>query len=567
MAEPQQQEQGESNEATTVRNLNSYYGNKIGFVQSLSLILNAGLMIYAHLGLSGVILSSQDPALTSADSSPPTNNATDLCTDEDITLWSDYGGEDTRPTHSSFCSREYEDGRCLTNAECISECFQTTYGYTADCSSCFAAIPLCGVGDGCFLVCATDSVGPECQECNSACIAEMRVCAGLPDDTTNVTRRSLQVNTTETSNGCNAYDLDAIDAWYNVYDLTFVGSVQDAWNGDAQLLAVIVILFSGIWPYAKNIILLIVWYIPMAVERQTSTILWLSRLSKYTLVDVFAVVMVLVGSQFQLNVGGTEAVLRAEPRFGIIAFFLATIWEFLQIEVIKAMHEEKVLGQNKTIDDEESNDGTASNPNASKKEGLLFSQLGIPAAILVVSVGLFVAGAATEVVQFTSTDINAETGCTKSYNLVTLGNALINDLSLADNSAAWQTWIIYVVYVLLNLVLPILVHLMQIVLMVRWKTKGDSIQQLTRLSLWISAIWCFAGVEVLLIGIFAVEFKFSELVTRIAGQTNALFLDITSGLGPGFYLLIAYSVVAGFLQFSLRITSPTKGRNETVGHA
>ena len=40
---------------------------------------------------------------------------------------------------------------------------------------------------------------------------------------------------------------------------------------------------------------------------------------------------------------------------------------------------------------------------------------------------------------------------------------------------------------------------------------------------------------------------------KIAGDTNAGFLDIDSGLGVGFYILIAYSIVAGFLQFSLRI--------------
>lgn len=40
---------------------------------------------------------------------------------------------------------------------------------------------------------------------------------------------------------------------------------------------------------------------------------------------------------------------------------------------------------------------------------------------------------------------------------------------------------------------------------------------------------------------------------KIAGETNAQFLDIDSSLGIGFYILIAYSVVAGFLQYSLRI--------------
>merc|ERR1712087_900084 len=74
-----------------------------------------------------------------------------------------------------------------------------------------------------------------------------------------------------------------------------------------------------------------------------------------------------------------------------------------------------------------------------------------------------------------------------------------------------------------------------------------------RLIEWTCAIWCFACIEVLLIGIFAVEYKFPNLIEKIAGDTNAGFLDIDSNLGAGFYVLIAYPVVAGFLQFSLRV--------------
>merc|ERR1712087_699774 len=74
-----------------------------------------------------------------------------------------------------------------------------------------------------------------------------------------------------------------------------------------------------------------------------------------------------------------------------------------------------------------------------------------------------------------------------------------------------------------------------------------------RLIEWTCAIWCFACIEVLLIGIFAVEYKFPNLIEKIAGDTNAGFLDIDSNLGAGFYVLIAYSVVSGFLQFSLRV--------------
>jgi hypothetical protein len=147
----------------------------------------------------------------------------------------------------------------------------------------------------------------------------------MGNGTTSITSIKQQSN----EDTCNRYDLSEINSWYNAYELTFVRSMKDAWHGDAKILAVIIVLFSMIWPYAKSIILVIVWYTPMSRKRQSDIILWLCRLSKFTLVDVFAVVGVLVGVQLQLNVGGTDAVIRAEPRFGIIVsvsslFFLVT---------------------------------------------------------------------------------------------------------------------------------------------------------------------------------------------------------------------------------------------------
>ena len=93
--------------------------------------------------------------------------------------------------------------------------------------------------------------------CNTPCIEELRVCTGLPEivlPPKNETDKNITLLPTPnkaTGNNCNAFELQEIDEWYNVYDLTFVKSIQDAWNGDAKLLAVIIVLFSGIWPYLK----------------------------------------------------------------------------------------------------------------------------------------------------------------------------------------------------------------------------------------------------------------------------------------------------------------------------
>ena len=71
------------------------------------------------------------------------------CTNEqDKQTWITHGGEATRPEHSNYCSREYNNG-CLLDAACIEMCFQEEYGYSAECTSCFGVVPTCSVISGC----------------------------------------------------------------------------------------------------------------------------------------------------------------------------------------------------------------------------------------------------------------------------------------------------------------------------------------------------------------------------------------------------------------------------------
>lgn len=143
------------------------------------------------------------------------------------------------------------------------------------------------------------------------------------------------------------------------------------------------------------------------------------------------------------------------------------------------------------------------NRDEAGEERLLFSKLWFPVVILVASIGLYILGATTELVYFASSDDGGVSFCKKSYNLVTLGNALVNELSMTSNSTPGQTWILYLSYVILNLAFPVLTHLLQFGFIVGWfKSK-----KLKRLIEWTLAIWCFACIEVLLIGIFAVEYK------------------------------------------------------------
>lgn len=73
------------------------------------------------------------------------------CNANDTQIWINDGGEATRPVHSNYCSREWNDG-CFLDTDCIESCFQENYGYTSECSACFGVIPACSVSNGCTSV-------------------------------------------------------------------------------------------------------------------------------------------------------------------------------------------------------------------------------------------------------------------------------------------------------------------------------------------------------------------------------------------------------------------------------
>eukprot|EP00594_Rhizosolenia_setigera_P006029 CAMPEP_0178949476 /NCGR_PEP_ID=MMETSP0789-20121207/6072_1 /TAXON_ID=3005 /ORGANISM="Rhizosolenia setigera, Strain CCMP 1694" /LENGTH=419 /DNA_ID=CAMNT_0020630003 /DNA_START=182 /DNA_END=1438 /DNA_ORIENTATION=+ len=370
-------------EIETKSSLNSHYGHKIGFLSTFSLILNAGVMIYAHLGTSAVIVSSQEPLTPVPTLSPSVSMApvpivvdeeeggapvelpepVGNCDDNDFEIWRT-GGKNDRVTMSDYCSKTYDGSGCLFDVSCNQECFQLEYLYSPTCSSCFADLPSCGFRQGCALSCAANSFSDRCAECNIPCTDELAICLGFPEITEEmgeaVTNETFSLNETETGNStlvaespntmtyevienapnsCADIDTDIIDEFYEVYVVLFWDSVKTAWENDAKILAVIIIIFSGVWPYAKNIILILIWYTPMTDSQRSTSLIWLKYLSKYTLVDVYAIIMIMVGTLLRISIGGVEVLTRAEPRGAILAFLVATLWEFIQIEWTIHKHE------------------------------------------------------------------------------------------------------------------------------------------------------------------------------------------------------------------------------------
>merc|ERR1712194_714274 len=87
---------------------------------------------------------------------------------------------------------------------------------------------------------------------------------------------------------------------------------------------------------------------------------------------------------------------------------------------------------------------------------------------------------------------------------------------------------------------------------------------LGRWSQWSSAAWCMSCVEVLVFGTFGLESKFEDFIKNVGGISESTDLfDVKSGLGVGFYILIAYSLVACVLQFTLGIRHDSPSQHES----
>lgn len=206
---------------------------------------------------------------------------------------------------------------------------------------------------------------------------------------------------------------------------------------------------------------------------------------------------------------GLTIVIKGEPRFGILAFLIATLWEFVHIEWMTYYHE-KVEEEEQPVEEEEEGitkgegilQATRFRTDWRSDEGALacakpsILQVGV-ILLLFLAVNLFVAGSVTELVSFTSL-LSGEEGCVTSYNLYTLGMALVSDFFLYENSSTAGVWTLCITYLLSVAVVPLFVHLVHALVLVL-DIKSKMLCKIADIS------WTFACTEVLAIAVFTVQ--------------------------------------------------------------
>ena len=136
----------------------------------------------------------------------------------------------------------------------------------------------------------------------------------------------------------------------SLFDFGLINSVTDMWTAGVYPLAILIAFMSGIWPYAKVVLMIICWFFPtawMKASTRGKMLNWLDFLGKWSLLDTYVMIMMLVAFHFRIdfpvvNKEAVEAGLRADiyvyPAYGFVSLIAATLVSLFMSHVIIGLH-------------------------------------------------------------------------------------------------------------------------------------------------------------------------------------------------------------------------------------
>ena len=115
----------------------------------------------------------------------------------------------------------------------------------------------------------------------------------------------------------------------SVFEFGLADTVSDMWEAKVYPLAILIAFFSGAWPYIKLGSMLVAWLAPssaLSVPMRDKVLLWLDILGKWSLLDTYVLVLMMVAFKMDLLlVEGVEVIIFVKPEWGFYSFLLATM--------------------------------------------------------------------------------------------------------------------------------------------------------------------------------------------------------------------------------------------------
>jgi hypothetical protein len=138
------------------------------------------------------------------------------------------------------------------------------------------------------------------------------------------------------------------------FEFSIAQSTIDIWNAGGHALAILILIFSGIWPYTKILMTLALWFISptqVSVTRRGSMLLWLDWLAKWSFIDIF--VLVISIAAFRVSIQSPDASYLPDsfysvemmviPQWGLYANMIAQLISQLSSHIVIHYHRQIVI--------------------------------------------------------------------------------------------------------------------------------------------------------------------------------------------------------------------------------
>ncbi|GMH57432.1 hypothetical protein TrST_g9630 [Triparma strigata] len=129
----------------------------------------------------------------------------------------------------------------------------------------------------------------------------------------------------------------------DLFLFTLAGTISDMLNAGVYFLAIVIILFSGCYPYCKVMTQLVCWVLPtskLSAKRRESILLFVGAIGKWSLVDTFVLFLMMVA--FNMRIALQEGDIKADvfivTKFGFYGFLFATMASLSMGSVVLWFH-------------------------------------------------------------------------------------------------------------------------------------------------------------------------------------------------------------------------------------
>jgi len=136
-------------------------------------------------------------------------------------------------------------------------------------------------------------------------------------------------------------DKGVIHELQSLFTFNLANSVRDMWKAHVYALSLFIAIFSGAWAYAKPLLCLVCWVLPphmLSTARRERCLILLDALGKWSLVDAYVLVMMMVAFRTKISLYNYELDVIVNPGYGFYAFLAGAIVSLATSHVILHLH-------------------------------------------------------------------------------------------------------------------------------------------------------------------------------------------------------------------------------------